>query len=65
MITLIVLNGRQNFGDWQIEAEEGKKENRSKGVFEMTFRDFLSKYQDTDMYLVEDVKPSHKLAGKL
>ena len=55
---------RQQFGTWKIEAEEGKKENRSKGVFDMTFAKFLDTYQYSDVYLVEDILLSNKLAGK-
>jgi len=60
----ILLFLREQFGTWNIQAEEGKKENRSRGVFEMTFSKFLDTYQYSDIYMVEDVLPSSKLAGK-
>ena len=43
--------------------EEGKKENRSKELWNMSIRQFLDEYQREDMYMVASVPP--KMAGRL
>lgn len=50
---------RKTFGDLPCDVEEGKKENRSMGMFRWTYQKFLNKYKTEDIYMV------HSLTGKM
>lgn len=39
----------------KVDVEEGKKENRSKQLFNMPLEEFLQSYQEKDIYLVASV----------
>jgi len=54
----------KNYGTWRIQAEIGKKENRSLGTRNMSFRKFIKIYNETDIYLVEDVIPPNPMTSK-
>lgn len=43
----------EKFGQEGIDVEEGKKENRSLATFHFKLQDFISRYKDEDIYLVE------------
>ena len=43
------------FGKVRFDVEEGKKENRSKELFNMDLDEFLKSYQEKDIYLVASV----------
>ncbi|XP_035668201.1 bifunctional peptidase and arginyl-hydroxylase JMJD5-like isoform X1 [Branchiostoma floridae] len=45
------------YGDLEVEVEEGKKENRTWPAYSMPFREFLSTYKSKDIYLVESIEP--------
>ncbi|KAI8507973.1 hypothetical protein Bbelb_142130 [Branchiostoma belcheri] len=48
----------KNYGDMTVFVEEGKKENRSWPSYDVPFREFLSTYKSSDIYLVESIKPA-------
>ncbi|XP_046858882.1 uncharacterized protein LOC124452390 isoform X2 [Xenia sp. Carnegie-2017] len=43
---------RKKFGGLKFDVEEGKKENRSKELFNMPLSDFLNSYKSKDIYMV-------------
>ncbi|XP_022105662.1 lysine-specific demethylase 8-like isoform X2 [Acanthaster planci] len=51
------------FGDVEVEVEEGKKENRSRGLWAMRLDEFLDEYQLGDMYMVASVP--REMAGEV
>ncbi|XP_038078383.1 bifunctional peptidase and arginyl-hydroxylase JMJD5-like [Patiria miniata] len=46
---------RTQFGDLEVEVEEGKKENRSRGLWTMRLDEFVEEYQQGDIYMVASV----------
>ena len=46
-----------------MDVEEGKKENRSLGTFNFKLQDFIKRYKNEDIYMVESLPKSMK--GKL
>ncbi|CAK8680367.1 unnamed protein product [Clavelina lepadiformis] len=56
---------REKYGEWFIEVEEGKKENRSWGTEQMTFAEFLDRYKTEDIYLVQDILPTTHMADEV
>nr|CAB3257799.1 jmjC domain-containing protein 7 [Phallusia mammillata] len=56
---------KKTYGKWRIQAEEGKKENRSLGVQDMSYRKFLSVYAKSDIYLVQDVLPPNPMTKEV
>ena len=42
-------------GNFSIDVEIGKKENRTKGVLRMSFKQFVERYRDQDVYMVNRV----------
>lgn len=48
---------REKFGDEGIDVEEGKKENRSLATFHFKLQDFIRRYKDEDIYMVESLPP--------
>lgn len=57
------MNFRRTYGDWMVDVEEGKKENRSFGLQSMRFAKFLDTYKSEEIYLVEDILPPNPLTG--
>lgn len=53
ILTLYHLQHSEKFGQEGIDVEEGKKENRSLATFHFKLQDFISRYKDEDIYLVE------------
>ena len=53
---------RSTYGDIEVDVEEGKKENRSQGVWSMRLADYIDLYEKKDVYMVHSVPP--KMAGK-
>ncbi|XP_033108665.1 bifunctional peptidase and arginyl-hydroxylase JMJD5-like [Anneissia japonica] len=49
---------KEKYGHLTVEVEEGKKENRSLGLWEMTLREYIDQYNNKDIYLVESIKPA-------
>lgn len=46
---------RSKYGHLQVDVEQGKKENRSNYLWTMKLEEFLSKYNDSDIYLVNSL----------
>lgn len=53
ILFLYHLQHSEKFGQEGIDVEEGKKENRSLATFHFKLQDFISRYKDEDIYLVE------------
>lgn len=53
ILILYHLQHSEKFGQEGIDVEEGKKENRSLATFHFKLQDFISRYKDEDIYLVE------------
>lgn len=53
ILILYRLQHSEKFGQEGIDVEEGKKENRSLATFHFKLQDFISRYKDEDIYLVE------------
>lgn len=51
------MASREKFGGEGIDVEEGKKENRSLGTFHFKLQDFIRRYKDEDIYMVESLPP--------
>ncbi|XP_071964354.1 bifunctional peptidase and (3S)-lysyl hydroxylase Jmjd7-like [Antedon mediterranea] len=49
---------KEKYGHLTVEVEEGKKENRSLGLWEMTLKEYIDQYNNKDIYLVESIKPA-------
>nr|XP_054756261.1 bifunctional peptidase and arginyl-hydroxylase JMJD5-like isoform X1 [Lytechinus pictus] len=47
----------EHYGHLNVEVEEGKKENRSKELWQMSLSQYIQRYQKEDVYLVTDVPP--------
>ena len=47
---------RENFGDLACDVEEGKKENRSLGMWKWDYAKFLDRYQSEDIYMVNSLR---------
>ena len=45
----------ENFGQEAIDVEEGKKENRSLATFNFKLKDFITRYKNEDIYMVESL----------
>ena len=45
----------ERFGEVGIDVEEGKKENRSLATFHFKLQDFISRYKNEDIYMVESL----------
>lgn len=45
----------ETFGQEAIDVEEGKKENRSLATFRFNLQDFISRYKNEDIYMVESL----------
>ena len=43
-----------------MDVEEGKKENRSLGTFNFKLQDFIKRYKNEDIYMVESLPKSMK-----
>ncbi|XP_033634064.1 bifunctional peptidase and arginyl-hydroxylase JMJD5-like [Asterias rubens] len=54
---------RSQHGELEVEVEEGKKENRSRGLWSMKLHEFLDEYGQGDIYMVSSVLP--ELAGEV
>nr|XP_006815434.1 PREDICTED: lysine-specific demethylase 8-like [Saccoglossus kowalevskii] len=46
---------RKKYGKLEAEVEEGKKENRSKELYHMSFSSFLDVYSKSDVYMVQSM----------
>ena len=53
IVLLFVISTK--FGEIKMDVEEGKKENRSLGTFNFKLQDFIKKYKNEDMYMVESL----------
>lgn len=53
-------NFRQNFGDEMVEVENGKKENRNRGLEVMKLKEFIKYYERADIYMVHTLPDSMK-----
>ncbi|CAH1797094.1 unnamed protein product [Owenia fusiformis] len=53
------------FGDWDVEVEMGKKENRSGSARHLPFKSFLDVYKNSDIYLVEDINDDNPMTEDL
>lgn len=51
----LLFNYRSKYGHLQVDVEQGKKENRSNYLWTMKLEEFLSKYNDSDIYLVNSL----------
>ena len=49
------LTCSDNFGQEAIDVEEGKKENRSLATFNFKLKDFITRYKNEDIYMVESL----------
>ena len=49
------LTFSENFGQEAIDVEEGKKENRSLATFNFKLKDFIRRYKNEDIYMVESL----------
>lgn len=47
---------RKEFGDIKCDVEEGKKENRSKNMYQWNYKEFLNKYKTEDIYMVNSLR---------
>jgi len=52
---MVSLSFSENFGQEGIDVEEGKKENRSLATFHFKLKDFLRRYTNEDIYMVESL----------
>lgn len=56
---------REHYGKWNVHAEVGKKETRSGNMLDMTYGEYIEKYNNSDLYLVTDITPELSLGGTL
>ena len=52
---MVSLSFSENFGQEAIDVEEGKKENRSLATFNFKLKDFIMRYKNEDIYMVESL----------
>lgn len=46
---------KEKFGHIKVDIEEGKKENRSLGMWQWPFKKFLERYKEEDIYMVHSL----------